>query len=241
MHVHLYQFSSDEIEKILEGDPALVLVAVSDDADSAIRTLELAEVYDRIVPCVGYHPWNLKEGGNIEESRRSLKIAYKAGVRCIGEVGLDRKFLPEDTWGIQLEIFREWVKAAVELDAMLNIHSPSAWQQALDEARKLGAPRAMFHWYTGSVHLIREIRASGYYIYINPAVKIQKKHQAVVKSAGLNDIVFESDGPYNYRGLNLNPLMVRTVVLDFVSKAKNVNPQEAIARVEKNSRHLLGL
>lgn len=242
MHVHLYQFPAREIEDILGSDPSLILVAVSDDAESAMKTLELAEVYDgRVIPCVGYHPWNLKEGGSISESRESLRIAYKAGVKCIGEVGLDRKFLPEDTWPVQLEIFREWVKAAAELDAMVNIHSPGAWQQALEEARRLGAPRAMFHWYTGPVHLIREIRGSGYYISINPAVKIQKKHQAVVEAAGLDDIVFESDGPYNYRGLRLNPLMIKDTTLDIVSGVKGVSRDEVAARVEANSRLLLGL
>ncbi len=242
MHVHLYQFSASELEKILDSDPHLILVAVSDDAESAIRTLEIAEVYNgRIIPCIGYHPWNLKEGGSIRESQESLRIAYKAGVRCIGEVGLDRKFLPEETWHAQLVIFREWVKAAAELDAMLNIHSPGAWQQALEEARRLSAPRAMFHWYTGPVHLIREIRGSGYYISINPAVKIQKKHQAVVEAAGLDDIVFESDGPYNYRGLRLNPLMIRDATLKIVSSIKGVSSDDVLACVEANSRLLLGL
>jgi TatD DNase family protein len=92
MHSHFYEYSDDEIERILAEDKDIVVVAVSDDVESALRTIEIWERYpERVVPCIGFHPWNLKEGRGALEALEALRLAYRFDVPCIGEVGLDRK------------------------------------------------------------------------------------------------------------------------------------------------------
>lgn len=64
MHVHLHEFSLGEVEEILEADKSLVVVAVSDDLESAWRTLDLWHAFGRrVVPCMGFHPWNVGRVG----------------------------------------------------------------------------------------------------------------------------------------------------------------------------------
>ncbi len=241
MHSHLYEHSDREIEEILEADKTLVIVAVSDDTSSLERTWSLHEAYDdRVIPCGGYHPWNLKEGGSVEEARRTARLAERLGVRCIGEVGLDRKFLPGSTWSLQVEVYKLFIGLARELGAMLNIHAPGAWRDALEMAVEGGVERGMLHWYTGPQDLIMSIAEAGFYASINPAIRIQEKHRRIASLAPLDVLVFESDSPYNYRGLRLSPLMVRES-METVARIKGVSLDTVMERAYMNSRRLLGL
>lgn len=222
-HVHLYDFTDKEVEDILDTDRRLIIVAVSDDPVSAIRTLELAETWaPRIVPCVGFHPWNIKDEKGLTQAWESARLALRAGVKCIGEVGVDRKFLDKSTIPIQLEIFRLMVRTARELDAGLNIHSPDAWGLALKVLREEDHFKAILHWYTGPKTLLEEMRSLGVYASINAAIRVQRKSLDIAKEAPLDIVVFESDGPYIYKGLKLNPLMTRDTV-KIVAKMRGVD------------------
>jgi len=237
MHVHLYEFSDNEIRDIIEGDPDIVLVAVSDDYESLERTLKLHEEYpERIVPCAGFHPWNIGETP-LYQVDEILRTAYRLDIDCIGEVGLDRKFVPQ-TWETQIEVFRKFVRYAVEVDGFLNIHSPDAWQDALSMLLDAGVRKAMFHWYTGPQNLLPTIGEAGFKVSLNPALKIQRKHLAIARIAPLDYIVLESDGPYNYRGLKLTPLLIREAV-SLIAKEKGVNESTVLEAAESNSERLL--
>ncbi len=237
MHVHLYEFSDHEIKDIIENDPDIVLVAVSDDLDSLGRTLSLHEEYpERIVPCAGFHPWNIGEVP-LSQVDEILRIAYRSDITCIGEVGLDRKFVPQ-TWETQVEVFRKFVKHAVEVDGFLNIHSPDAWQDALSMLLDAGAKKAMFHWYTGPQNLLPAIGEAGFKVSLNPALKIQRKHLAIARIAPLDYIVLESDGPYNYRGLKLTPLLIKEAI-SLVAKEKGVSASDVIEAAKANSERLI--
>ncbi len=237
MHCHLYEFSDDEIFRILEQDKELIIVAVSDDLNSLIRTLELWEAFpERVIPCAGFHPWNI-EKRSINEVDDIIRIAERMDLTCLGEVGLDRKFVPQ-TIDIQHKIFEKFLKASKDLDAFLNIHAPDAWRETLELLIENDIERAMFHWYTGPLDLIDIIGERGYKISINPAVLIQKKHRRVAEVTPLEYMVFESDGPYEYRGLRLTPLLIKRAVEE-VSKIKGVKVDDVIRKAHYNSMRLL--
>jgi len=239
MHCHLHEYDDKEIDEILE-DLDVVIAAVSEDLASFRRTLELSTAYpDRIIPCAGFHPWSLRDR-DPSEARAILSEALRAGVTCIGEVGLDKKFMPLDTFPRQVEIARLFLEAARDLDAYVTLHAPNAWRETLELAREVGVEKAMFHWYTGPLDLIDEIVGAGYYVSINPALRIQEKHRRVAERAPLDYMVFESDGPYNYRGLRLDPRMIPEAVR-LVAQVKGVEAGVVEEAAARNSRRLLGL
>ncbi|RLG75420.1 MAG: TatD family deoxyribonuclease [Thermoprotei archaeon] len=216
-HCHLYEYSIDNIKEYLK---ILIIAAVSDDLESSIETLNLASKFNNIVPCVGVHPW---EVGNTprEHVRKIISLIGKHGIKCLGEIGLDKKFVPE-TIDRQREFFTEFLQAAQEYELVVNIHAVNTWNEVLELLRKYDIEKAVFHWYTGPVELIDEITYSGYFISINPAFTIQDKHRRIVDYIDLEFLLTESDGPYNYRGLKLNPLMVKETV-EYVSKVKKLS------------------
>ncbi len=239
-HSHLHEFSDADVKRILEALDILV-VAVSDDLESSVRTLRLASEYPgRVKPCLGLHPWSVGEvEAPVEQAREIARLAAREGVDCIGEVGLDTKFVPE-TIEKQREVFMVFVEMAKELDAFMNLHTAGTWEEVYEIVSKAGVERANFHWYTGPHHLLEKLRASGYSISINPAVQIQKKHQEIVKKAPLDMMLVESDGPYEYRGLKLSPLMVPQVVAQ-IAELKGVPVTEVEDAVRRNAVRLLRL
>ena len=237
MHVHLYEFSDVEVEEILEKDPGLVLVAVSEDVESLERVLELRDRFpNRIVACAGLHPWNIGEEP-LAQVEELLRAAYHWDLACVGEVGLDRKFVPH-TWEAQVQVFTRILREARDAGALVNIHAPDAWRDALALLLDYEIERALFHWYTGPLDLIPSIGEAGYKVSINAAIRIQKKHQRVAAHTPLEYMVTESDGPYNYRGLRLSPAMIPETV-KLIAEIKGVNPQEVEEATRRNAERLL--
>jgi TatD DNase family protein len=195
-HVHCHEFPREELEGYVKG---WTLACVSDDLQSSRKTLEL----EGVIKCLGIHPWQVEkaEPGDLEAV---LRLIERSEAPCIGEVGLDRRFVPHG-FDKQREYFRAFLKLARELDLVVNVHAPDAWTDAVEELRRADIDRALIHWYTGPLDLLETIRDLGYYISINPAVTIQKKHQEAAKAADRRFVLVESDGPYEYRGMRLTP------------------------------------
>ncbi len=101
--------------------------------------------------------------------------------------------------------------------------------------------RVLFHWYTGPLNLIQELRDYGYYISINAAIKIQEKSRVVAKEAPLDMILLESDGPYEYRGgITLEPPMVKDAAR-IIAEIKGVSVEDLWDVVSNNFSRLFNL
>ncbi len=202
--------------------PGILIIGVSDDYESSLKTLELAGSSENLIPAVGVHPWSLDEVP-VEDADRVAKLVEKRGdIRILGEVGLDKKFKPH-SFDRQVRVFGKFLELAREYGLMLNIHAAGAWRETYERVVRYDPPVAVFHWYTGPLDLAEEIAAQGYYISINPAVKIQEKHRRVARLVRLDRLLVESDAPYNYRGMRMEPGMVEDVV-KVVAEEKGVSP-----------------
>ncbi len=216
-HCHLYEFNEHEIKSFLKNT---LIAAVSDDLESSMITIRLSKKYKNIVPCIGIHPWEINNA-SLNDVLELEKVIIKYGIKCLGEVGLDRKFVPE-TIDRQRMFFNEFLRMAREYNLSMNIHSVNTWREVYELLVKNDVEKAVFHWYTGPLDLIDEIVNAGYYISINPAYRIQEKHRMVVEYVDLDYIVTESDGPYEYKGLKLNPLMIDET-LKYIAHVKDLN------------------
>lgn len=228
-HCHLHEL---DVEELLELK-GYVIAAVSDDLESSLRTLDIAEEHRNVVPCVGVHPWSIGEA-SMSHLRELEKLVERA--KCIGEVGLDRRFVPE-TYSKQLEFFKFFVKLARDYDLPMNIHAPDAWRDVYDILVRYDVERAVIHWYTGPLDLLDEIAEKGYFISINPAAQVQEKHMRVAVQVKLSSMLVESDAPYKYRGLSLTPKLIPKL-LSLIAEARRMSLSELTAIVERNFKRL---
>ncbi|RLG83485.1 MAG: TatD family deoxyribonuclease [Thermoprotei archaeon] len=231
VHCHCYEYSLDYLQKHKD----FIIVIVSDDVESSIKTIEYAQKLDNIVPCVGIHPWSIEEA-KISDIETISRLIDKYNVKCIGEVGLDTKFVPK-TIDKQREFFNKFLQLAKEYDLVMNIHAAGTWNEVLDLLIKNSIEKAIIHWYTGPPNLIDEIASQGYYIGVNPAWKIQKKHREIISLAPISILITESDAPYNYRGLKMEPRMVVDSI-KYIGEVKKLHYDDVVKRISNNFRNL---
>ncbi|MEM0092743.1 MAG: TatD family hydrolase [Thermofilum sp.] len=233
-HVHLHEFTLKEVEEFI--DLGVVLVAVSDDYDSSVKTLELRDFFPgRVKACVGIHPWKIPAEG-VPASLIDSLLDLVREADCVGEVGVDLKFVPE-TFEAQREAFRVLAGEAAKLGKPINVHAAGAWQEALAVLAELNAPKALLHWYTGPEGLLPLLSERGYFVSINPAVKIQRKHRDLAARVDPSMLLTESDGPYDYRGLKLSPRLIPELVAD-IAALRGVASAEIASVVRENFNRL---
>ncbi|MHC1601486.1 MAG: TatD family hydrolase [Candidatus Nezhaarchaeales archaeon] len=230
-HCHLHEFNEEEIK----GFKDYIIVAVSDDLETSIKTIRLAENYNNVLPCVGVHPWSIDEAPVrcLDEIEKLITL-YE--VRGIGEVGLDRKFVPQ-TFSKQLKFFERFIRLSVDYGLPMNVHAPDAWRDVYELLIRHDVEKALIHWYTGPLDLLEELTAKGYYISINPAVEMQKKHMRIAVEVDLRRMLVESDGPYEYRGVRLTPKLIPKL-LEELAKARGVKCEELSSIIELNFKRL---
>ncbi len=228
MHNHGHELSEDIILRFKDD---YILVVVSDDLETSHKTIELSKKYNFIKPCIGIHPWNIEEASK-EDLVKVIEIINNEDIRCLGEVGLDTRFVAK-TIDKQRLFFRKFLELAREYNLLLNLHTAGTWREVLDLLIRYDIDRAYFHWYTGPLNLLDEIVDKGYYIGANPAWKIQAKHRRVLEYAPLNVIITESDAPYKYRGLEMSPELIKDTV-KFLAEAKDMRMENVRASIYRN-------
>ena len=200
-HAHLEEIKN--LEQVLAGARKAGLVAVVDvgsDLVSNQKALQLASLYEKFVyPALGWHPWYLKEAemsANLEFIESHINEAV-----AVGEVGLDyhKRVRAVADKELQKQVLREILKIAREHNKPALIHSRYAWRDAFDLVKEAGLKEAVFHWYTGTSSVLRDIIGQGYYISVTPAVEYHEEHRRAVKEVPLERMLLETDAPVVYQ------------------------------------------
>ncbi|MBS7610287.1 TatD family hydrolase [Candidatus Bathyarchaeota archaeon] len=236
-HAHLDEVS--DLPMVLERarDVGIIaIIAVGSDIVSNRRVLELAEAYRGYVfPALGMHPWGLENHNNDWEEFLRKNIERSV---AIGEVGLDYRIpLNRDR---QLHVFSRLVEIAKSYDKPLIIHSRAAWKDALEIVKGLGAKKAVFHWYSGPVKVLRDILALGYFISATPAAEYSQGHRRALRNTPLERILLETDSPVRYRGIESEPSDLRRV-LSALAEIKGIDAFAVASATTENALRLFGL
>lgn len=246
-HAHLDEI--ENLEQVIAQAKAvgvIVIVTVGQDLASNQKTLEIAARYPGLVyPALGYYPGNIKES-EITENLDFIRTNVNRAVG-IGEVGLDyhkrvRVVADKD---LQKRVFSELLKIAKANDKSALIHSRYAWRDALDLVQAAGLKNAVFHWYTGTSTVLRDIIASGYYISATPAVEYHEEHRRAIKETPLEKLLLETDSPVVYgRGrageLKASPAdVVRS--LKGAATLKGLSEEEIAKITTENAKSCLAL
>jgi TatD DNase family protein len=200
-HAHLDEI--ENLEQVLaEAKKAGVvsIIAVGSDLKSSEKTLKLAELYQNFVyPALGWHPWYIKEAG-IDSPLDFIESHIDEAV-AIGEIGLDyhkrvRAVADKD---LQKRVLGELLRIAKIHHKPALIHSRYAWRDAFDLVVNAQLDKAVFHWYTGTSSVLRDIVRQGYYISVTPAVAYHEEHRRAVKEIPLERMLLETDCPVIYQ------------------------------------------
>jgi TatD DNase family protein len=246
-HAHLEEI--ENLEQVLSQAKKVGLIAimaVGSDIESNTKVLKISEEYRGFVyPALGWHPWYIKES-EIDASLEFIRANIDSAV-AVGEVGLDyhkrvRAIADKD---LQKKVLGGLLKIAKEHDKPALIHSRYAWRDALDAVVGAGLEKAVFHWYTGTSSVLREIIDRGYYISVTPAVEYHEEHRRAVKEVPLERMLLETDSPVVYqRGRELEFKSTPADVVKSLSGAaalKGVTEAEIAEATTENAIRLFGI
>ena len=157
----------------------------------------LAGNYDYIYAAVGSHPDAAAEVcPEVLEQYRVL-IRENPKVRAIGEIGLDYHYedIPRE---IQKEAFRAQMALAAELNLPVIVHEREAHGDGMSIVREFPTVTGVFHCYSGSLEMARELIALGWYIGFTGVLTFKNARKALEVAAALplERIVLETDCPY---------------------------------------------
>jgi TatD DNase family protein len=244
-HAHL-----DEIEQI---DPVLetarksglaAILAVGQDLNSNLKTMELASLYPGFVyPAVGLHPWSI---GNMDPYVLAENISYirqnLPSAQALGEVGLDydKRVLKTADKDLQKDVLRQLLEISVEFDKPVSFHSRYAWKDSLSLIKEVGVRRLVFHWYTGFSSTLAELVDAGYYISATPAAEYHDEHRRAVREAPLDRLMLETDCPVYYGRENRYQSQPSDVLrsLKAAAEIKGLNEQELAEQTTQNAQRL---
>ena len=160
------------------------------------RAVELAHRYPFVYAAVGWHPEEA-EGWTDESLGEIRALAGDDRVVAIGEIGLDY-YWDKTYTDLQKRMFRAQIELALELDLPVIVHDREAHGDCLEIVRDYPALRGVFHCFSGSVEMARELVKRGWYLGFDGPVTYKNAVKAldVIRAVPMDRILLETDSPY---------------------------------------------
>lgn len=244
-HAHLDEacFDADR-EEIFRQLPALGIVNILNigcDLASSERSVQLAGQHDFVYAAVGSHP---DDADRVNEARIAVyrNLAQNEKVRAIGEIGLDYHYedVPRQ---VQKQAFRMQMALAEELKLPVVVHEREAHEDGLAIVREFPNVTGVFHCFSGSVELAKELVRRGWYIGFTGVITFKNARKAVevARFLPLDRILIETDCPYMapepYRGRRNDSRYVPYMAAK-IAEIKQLPVEQVAAATTENARRL---
>ncbi|HZK25988.1 MAG TPA: TatD family hydrolase [Thermoclostridium sp.] len=242
------QFDTDraDVLKRVQQQGVTRVVNPASNLISAQRCIELSEEYDFVYCAVGIHPHDSQEYSQQSEEIIREMAAHKKVV-AIGEIGLDYHydFSPRD---IQKQCFAAHIQLALQLNLPMIIHNRESHKDILDiiRAEKGFNAGGVFHCFTGSVEMAKEVLDMGFYIALGGAVtfKNAKRPVEVARYVPIDRLLVETDSPYMapvpHRGKR-NDSGYLNEIIQKISEIRNSDFDDIANKTAQNANKLFGL
>lgn len=241
-HCHLnfpeLQSNIEEIRASMADNKVGHALCISVTLKDFPQVLALAEKYSNFYASVGVHPDYEDEPPFTVDDL--VKLANHPKVIAIGETGLDYfRLTGHLEW--QRERFRTHIRAAIQSDKPLVIHTRSASEDTLRIMREENAHHVggVLHCFTESLEVALQAIDLGFYISFSGIVTFKNATmlKEVARQLPLDRILVETDSPYlapiPYRGKMNQPSYVKHVAEE-LSRIKNIPYDDVVASTTAN-------
>lgn len=213
--------------------------------ESSRAAVALAAEHPHVYAAVGIHPENCGDfvPQHIDELRR---LAKEPKVVAIGELGLDYYWPENPPRELQQQTFRAQLELALELNLPVIVHDREAHGDTLAIVKEYPDLRGVFHCYSGSVEMARELLDMGWYLGFDGPVtyKNARKTVAVAEMVPPDRMLIETDSPY------LSPVPMRgkrndsrnvVYIAEKLAQLRGMTTEEMAALTLANGKKLFGL
>ncbi len=204
---------------------------------SSLFSMELARKYPHVYAAVGWHPQEADDFDDASEDK--LRVwAREKKVVAIGEIGLDY-YYEGASREKQRDVFARQLSLARELDLPAIVHDREAHADCMELVRSFPGVRGVFHCYSGSVEMARELLSLGWYLSFTGAVTFKNARKApeVVQNLPDDRFMLETDAPYMapvpYRGKR-NDSTLLAPIAQRIAELRGTTAEEIAARTLEN-------
>jgi TatD DNase family protein len=248
-HIHLTDPGYiGKVEAVLDNaarNGITYLLSNAVDYGTSLHTISLAKRQaGHVLAAVGLHPWTVVNSGNSDQTKfEPLLDEHGQYVSAIGEIGLDGKYTQdEEKTSLQKETFRFFLRLAEKRRLPVVIHSRLALNDVLDELSRFDLSRVLMHWYDGPTEKLKLIQDRGYVITVGPSLLYSKRVAEVARTADLEMILTETDGPVSYHGTFEGKMTQPSFVIDVVralAELKSLNVETIRDAVSSNFQRFI--
>lgn len=239
------------LDSLFAGDVGAVL-NVGTSLENMRTVTEQAAHYPRMYAAVGIHPTDgqgyADPAGAVAELERFLGDRASRAARkivALGEIGLDYHY-PDTDKEKQAELFERQLQLAEELDLPVVIHDRDAHGDSFAAVLRHPRVRGVFHSYSGSAELARELVRRGWYLSFSGVVTFRNapRVREAVAAVPVDRLLIETDCPYlapePHRGeLNHSGYLFLTAAA--VAAVKGMDANALICAATENASRLFAV
>lgn len=115
---------------------------------------------------------------------------------AVGEIGLDRHWVPEPLWARQEEVFRALVRLARDANKPIIVHSRKAEARMFEVLREEGVTRVDWHCFGGKTKLGLQIGANRHWLSIPANARRSESFTKLLRELPRDRVLLETDCPY---------------------------------------------
>jgi len=213
--------------------------------ESSRTAVALAAEFPHVYAAVGIHPENC--GDFVPEQMDAIReLAKHNKVVAVGEIGLDYYWPENPPRELQQQVLRAHMALAQELGLPVIIHDREAHADSLAIVKEFPAVTGVFHCFSGSVEMARELLNLGWMLSFNGAITFKNARKApeVVAAVPMDRIMIETDAPYltpvPFRGKRNDSSYVR-LVAERIAEIKGISPDEVEQITWENGKRFFGI
>ena len=202
-----YEGGADALLQKIFSENVGAIVNIATNPENLRECIAQAKKYENMYVSSGIHPEDCLYIDDIdaalceiEESVRNEELRRANKIVAIGEIGFDYHLenLTDEVKAKQRYVFESQMKMAEKYGLPVIIHDREAHGDCFEMAIKYPKVKGIFHSYSGSIEMARELIKRGWYISFSGVVtfKNASRVREVLASIPLDRLLIETDAPY---------------------------------------------
>ncbi len=226
------------------------IINVATNMGNVEKCLAQAAKYPGMLAAVGIHPEDAQQlvldpETELPKLEKLLREKEKHKIVALGEIGFDYHYEPVN-YDLQKHFFEKQMQIAQTYQLPVIIHDREAHGDCFDMICKYPDVKGVFHSYSGSAEMARELVRRGWYISFSGVVtfKNAERVRRVAASVPPERLLVETDCPYlaphpNRGRINRSDYLTYTV--GTLSELFNMSTDDMIELTRRNAERLFDL
>ena len=226
------------------------IINVATNNTNVERCLAQAQKYPGMYAAIGIHPedaqqLDLDPDSELETLEKMLAEAASHKIVALGEIGFDYHYEPVN-YDIQKNFFERQMQLAEKYHLPVIIHDREAHGDCFDMICRFPNVKGVFHSYSGSAEMARELVRRGWYISFSGVVtfKNAERVRKVASTIPADRLLAETDCPYlaphpNRGKINRSDYMSYTIAT--LAELFEISSENMIELTRKNAETLFNL